>query len=527
MLTSTLLRQLLVLLAILNQAVGTKDDSYYPNGVTNPNVRRSMYWHDAHNVIEDLSQFAALYVQFHSCAWTPVLDQSNERKNVDENDYWYMNAMADYGPNVAYSLFGVMDGDRTSGCSSRTYINSFYTTAGFPEFASALANHGVSNTGSDYSASCNNGVGITCADRSGSSGFTMTTYDGDCRPEYAQSSSIPTDLAAFNSVLKNDAQCVQIYSSGDATPSILQYSRACSLDDGVGACPNPYGKKSAYDVALMNAAVPSFFYHREIVQGAIMYGIGFILLIASALLMHQGSKNYPMSSGSKFARKKKGSRARSPKSKRRDGLLKVTKREKSARSKSRKTENEDGLMCIGSDDSKSRKESKNTNVYLAPEGSDKVTKKLPPVDVAKSKSVDAPSSPSSALTKSPTFAGARSNIEIKAPDSPYDESDHLANEWGSKPSTSYKPDPETGKDGMLGGFGAWLGNTVNASAQPGDGTVIPQSGTSHSDGIFFTPSFLAEADDGDESGPEGPRSKSGKIRRFMGIRRKQNQPSAM
>jgi hypothetical protein len=45
-----------------------KDDTYYANGVTNPNIKESMYWHQGYNVLQDLSQFDKLYVTYHSCA---------------------------------------------------------------------------------------------------------------------------------------------------------------------------------------------------------------------------------------------------------------------------------------------------------------------------------------------------------------------------------------------------------------------------------------------------------------------------
>jgi hypothetical protein len=42
--------------------------SYYANGITNPNIKEKMYWREGYNVLEDLDQFAALYVTYHSCA---------------------------------------------------------------------------------------------------------------------------------------------------------------------------------------------------------------------------------------------------------------------------------------------------------------------------------------------------------------------------------------------------------------------------------------------------------------------------
>lgn len=46
---------------------GSKDDSYYPLGYSNPNVNSKMYWKDSINVLQDIDQFEKLYVQFHQC----------------------------------------------------------------------------------------------------------------------------------------------------------------------------------------------------------------------------------------------------------------------------------------------------------------------------------------------------------------------------------------------------------------------------------------------------------------------------
>ena len=77
---------LLVTLLAINTftAKAYKDDSYYMPGKANPNVYEKMYWKDADNVLQDLSQFKALYVQYSHCAWTWM--QMEEADNdVDEN----------------------------------------------------------------------------------------------------------------------------------------------------------------------------------------------------------------------------------------------------------------------------------------------------------------------------------------------------------------------------------------------------------------------------------------------------------
>jgi hypothetical protein len=57
----------LVALMLASAAYAAKDDSYYSDGVTNPNVKERMYWHAPYNVLQDLSQFKKLYVKHHAC----------------------------------------------------------------------------------------------------------------------------------------------------------------------------------------------------------------------------------------------------------------------------------------------------------------------------------------------------------------------------------------------------------------------------------------------------------------------------
>jgi hypothetical protein len=54
-----------LLLCGIGPATAEKDDSYYVIGTGNPNVDETMYWKDAENVLQDLSQFSSLYVRYH------------------------------------------------------------------------------------------------------------------------------------------------------------------------------------------------------------------------------------------------------------------------------------------------------------------------------------------------------------------------------------------------------------------------------------------------------------------------------
>ena len=52
---------------LASAVLAAKDDSYYSNGITNPNIKEKMYWHAPYNVLQDLSEFKKLYVKHHSC----------------------------------------------------------------------------------------------------------------------------------------------------------------------------------------------------------------------------------------------------------------------------------------------------------------------------------------------------------------------------------------------------------------------------------------------------------------------------
>jgi hypothetical protein len=59
---------LLFAAATFHSCCASKDDSFYAAGVQNPNVELAMYWKEPRNVLQDLSKFSKLYVQFHSCS---------------------------------------------------------------------------------------------------------------------------------------------------------------------------------------------------------------------------------------------------------------------------------------------------------------------------------------------------------------------------------------------------------------------------------------------------------------------------
>jgi hypothetical protein len=212
---------LFVLAATAGTVRATKDDLYYRAGMGNPNVDLKMYWADAHNVLEDLDQFSALYIQYHNCAWSQnrLYYNDGEGGSADESDYWYIGATPDFAANVAYSLYGVLKGESapsSSPCGASTFINSFTTSAGFEVFAAALYTAGM--TGTDYSqvysSKCGGGKGVAC---DYNFGFASVTYStSTCDPKYA---SATTDSMTYMNAAFHKAQCVKIYTGSNSYSS--------------------------------------------------------------------------------------------------------------------------------------------------------------------------------------------------------------------------------------------------------------------------------------------------------------------
>jgi hypothetical protein len=261
-----------------------------------------MYWKDTENILQDLSQFSALYVRFHQCAWTWNQRHNDEDEGVEENDYWYMGKIPSMQANVAFSLYGQLNGQGTfSGCNAQTFINSFYTTTGYTAFSKALYYAGVSgfsssSTGISYGAECQGGYGVGC-DTSG--GFAVHQYSTSvCNP--ANMTKTINSLTNLNSAMKN-IQCTQIYSKSRSYGSYSSSSSSSSSsnnnndDDGYssrsttslslldnsaacfyqnvyspdGTCPDPFGKIAYYkqtfykEIQRAKAQRPTNIYRRE------------------------------------------------------------------------------------------------------------------------------------------------------------------------------------------------------------------------------------------------------------------------
>lgn len=290
---------------LLGAISAEKDDSYYIAGTGNPNTAQPMYWKDGENILQDLSEFSALYVVFHQCAWT-WMQMEDDGNDVDENDYWYMGKIPPMGANVAFSLYGSLKGHSFTGCGKDTFISTFYTDQGFNVFVDAMYLAGVSAFSTPYSAGltadCQGGYGVGC---DYNSGFAVHTYSSSqCDPQNA--TGISDNLSSLNSAMSNYADCVKIYDSNkysgytDGTAlALLEYSHSCFYQDMFspdGECPDPYGKLAQYQSNFHAGITESRnsdpyhvyyyrkIYKRQIQQGKLLTHVGVGFLAAAAIL---------------------------------------------------------------------------------------------------------------------------------------------------------------------------------------------------------------------------------------------------
>ncbi|KAL7560765.1 hypothetical protein ACA910_005334 [Epithemia clementina (nom. ined.)] len=123
-----------------------------------------MYWADAVNVLQDLSQFKKLYVVYHNCATSAFGLPANDEENLAYEGYWYLGYTQPYRANVAFSLYGILKGRPDRGCNRATFINSFFTRFGAQTFVEAmqLKGHIGGYQGSNYDYFANDGFSSVC-----------------------------------------------------------------------------------------------------------------------------------------------------------------------------------------------------------------------------------------------------------------------------------------------------------------------------------------------------------------------------
>jgi hypothetical protein len=148
-----------LLVVLLRLASGAKDNDYYFPGFVNPNTEYAMYWKDSINILQDLDQFESIYITYHHCVWSKYGSRYGTGEDYDDNSedndndngcggwggeyYWYLGKTQCFKANAAYSLYGVLKGQKAimkhdSYCHVDSYINSFFTTFGAESFAGPL-----------------------------------------------------------------------------------------------------------------------------------------------------------------------------------------------------------------------------------------------------------------------------------------------------------------------------------------------------------------------------------------------------
>jgi hypothetical protein len=120
------------------------------------------YQSDPLNLLRSIQtgEYDKIFVQYHRCVWSEYGNNGNDEDdesgckgdgNEDDNP-WYMGRTQCYRANVAYSLYGVLTGDKNpnDACQKRYYINTFISNNGIEDFGNAL---GLNNDG-DATSQC-------------------------------------------------------------------------------------------------------------------------------------------------------------------------------------------------------------------------------------------------------------------------------------------------------------------------------------------------------------------------------------
>ena len=213
-------------------------------------------------------------------------DNSCEYEGAVNDQSWYMGLAPCYRANSAYSLYGILKGEKDTGCNAKTFINSFFTTRGVETFTEYMEYAGKSFTsGNDdgyaggvssvceaaqnddhggyddayaYKHNANLGKGYTSysVGCSADGEYVEKTFKGQYCSE-SSSSRVTGNLATFNKEM-DGIQCQSIYSSsqnnnnnnGGAPVELLVFSRSCNVLEYPTRCPDPHGKLLKYERRL-------------------------------------------------------------------------------------------------------------------------------------------------------------------------------------------------------------------------------------------------------------------------------------
>lgn len=270
------------------------NSEFYPFG-QNPNAKRRMYFPDAVSVLRNLDKFGSLHVRFHNCAWSPntITAFDDDGEYYDGEDAWYQGRTAGgSAANAGFSLYGTLKHRlQLGGCRRATYINSFFTNNGADVLVDALGLNGVDQS---YTY-CHEYEWNNDDDQNGDNGNNNNNQgNGDNQNSYPQSATLgctadgefatalftdqycqgnyfwntTTDdktYKSYNRKLKQ-VRCHKIWNGNEDQNSDSEYKTVVHevllqsdvCDTRVNPlCPNPWGRKRAYETKLRLAGAGS------------------------------------------------------------------------------------------------------------------------------------------------------------------------------------------------------------------------------------------------------------------------------
>lgn len=276
------------------------------------------YQSDPLNLIRGMKagEYDQIYIQYHRCVWSEFRNEDDDNDNdgdndedeegdendendggeqsgcngdgYDENNPWYIGSSQCYRTNVAYSLYGVRNEDKTprNACQKRYYINTFFTNNGIQDFGNFL---GLENYG-DATSQCTLADDGNENDEEAEDNGDKNSYEHNAQlypnansyTTYCTSGRLVTamfsgayctgtgelELLATLTDLNEEldqVDCVLAYSAEDENENgrrvedegedenedkdiwdILSYSSVCSILEYPEGCPDPYGVKKRF-----------------------------------------------------------------------------------------------------------------------------------------------------------------------------------------------------------------------------------------------------------------------------------------
>eukprot|EP00934_Nitzschia_sp_Nitz4_P003096 Nitzschia sp. Nitz4//scaffold83_size84149//55246//56730//NITZ4_005179-RA/size84149-snap-gene-0.137-mRNA-1//-1//CDS//3329558962//3086//frame0 len=277
----------------------------------------ALYYRNAMNVVQDLETgaFQSLHIVYHSCVWSEY-DGDNGGCGGNGGGNWYEGSTQCFRANVAYSLYGVKNGqsvEEGNECTSANYIDSFFTKGGIESFGDSVGvdydgygaysacevtqNNGNNNAADShgslyYSSSVSSALGCSAQGQ-----FVQATFRG----AYCDGSLYQSNNGAIDG-LNYDLEslgCYKIYDfygnvngdeegegeedkkdeNAEVAAELLEASATCSHEEYPNTCPDPHGVKKSRDVKAFTSIQSS---QRSV--PLVMPIISTLLLICSACM---------------------------------------------------------------------------------------------------------------------------------------------------------------------------------------------------------------------------------------------------